>query len=59
MEMSHPTFEFANHILNRGLYEVNRMESEKVTDRILAEEAIAQQVQIEAPKKRGRPRKAA
>ena len=59
MEMSRPTFEFANYILNRGIYEVNNMESTRVSERITNERLIAEQVQVEKPAKRGRPRKAA
>jgi len=62
MEMTNPSFAYANLILNRGLYEVNRMNSEQVVARINAaaeaEQNVREQVQV-APKKRGRPRKAA
>lgn len=63
MEMTNPSFAYANLILNRGLYEVNRMNSEQVVARINAaaeaEQNVREQVIVEAPKKRGRPRKAA
>lgn len=62
MEMSRPTFEFANYIMNRGIYEVNRMNSEQtiaaLQEAALAEQNVREKVAANT-KKRGRPAKAA
>jgi len=61
MEMSRPTFEFANFILNRGLWEVNKMNSEQVSFALqqAAEAEANVRAMVEVPKKRGRKPKAA